>query len=65
MELSRRSGKCLLIEEWLIVIVYRDADQFIIKAPKRLAAVFVDDLSGKMITVLRPHQNEFALQQGH
>lgn len=43
------------------VVVYRDADQFIIKAQKRLATVFVDDLSGKMIKVLKPHQKEVAL----
>lgn len=43
------------------VVVYRDADQFIIKAPKRLATVFVYDLSGKMIKVLKPNQKEVAL----
>lgn len=43
------------------VVVYRDADQFIIKAPKRMATVFVYDLSGKMIKVLKPHQKEVAL----
>lgn len=43
------------------VVVYRDADQFIIKAQKRLSSVFVYDLSGKMIKVLKPNQKEVAL----
>lgn len=43
------------------VVVYRDADQFVIKTPKRLSTVFVYDLSGKMIKVLKPNQKEVAL----
>ena len=43
------------------VVVYRDADQFIIKAQKRLSSVFVYDLSGKMIKVLKPNQKEVAV----
>ena len=34
---------------------------FVIKAPKRMATVFVYDLSGKMIKVLKPNQKEAAL----
>ncbi|MCZ2085129.1 MAG: T9SS type A sorting domain-containing protein [Flavobacteriales bacterium] len=39
------------------VVVYRDSDYFVVKAPKIIATVEVYDLSGKMITVLKANSN--------
>ncbi|MDP2453801.1 MULTISPECIES: choice-of-anchor D domain-containing protein [unclassified Kaistella] len=39
------------------IVVYRDSDHFVVKAPKIIATVEVYDLSGKMITVLKANSN--------
>lgn len=43
------------------IVVYRDSDHFVVKAPKIIATVEVYDLSGKMITVLKANNNQVVL----
>ena len=43
------------------VVVYRDHDDFVIKSPKVMSMIQVYDVSGKLVTILHPHNKQSSL----
>ena len=48
-----------------VILVYRADDKFVIKSPKSIAMVQVYDLSGKMITALKPNSKEAIVEASY